>query len=75
MPQKKVVSACVDSGISTAGGPILLVDRQALTLVKLGIRCDTDSAVFTGPNSYDKLHTSNVIHDYWTELQQREKLE
>ena len=52
----------VDGAIGAAGGINLLADRQALPLVGPGIRCNTGSAVLTGPNSYDKLHTSYVIH-------------
>ena len=52
----------VDGAISSAGGYNLLADRQALPLLGPGIRCKTGSAVLTGPNSYDKLHTSFVIH-------------
>ena len=54
----------VDGAISAAGGPNLLADRQALPLVDDpgGRRCKTGSAIVTGPNTYDKLHTPYVIH-------------
>ena len=52
----------VDGAISSAGGPNLLADRQALPELRTGVRCPTGSAVITGPNSYDKLNTPYVIH-------------
>lgn len=52
----------VDGTISAAGGTNLQRDREALPEVSPGVRCPTGEAVLTGPNCYDKLRVSHVIH-------------
>ena len=64
----------VDGAISSAGGTNLYQDRLNLPIVN-GIRCKTGTAVLTGPNTYDKLHTSHVIHAVGPNYHQYKSLE
>lgn len=65
---------------SMEGGPNLAQDRLALPILTESdhgsIRCQTGSAVITGPNSYDKLLTNYVIHavgpNYWDFINEEE---
>ena len=65
----------VDGAISSAGGANLYQDRLNLPIDDNGIRCKTGTAVLTGPNTYDKLHTSHVIHAVGPNYRQYKSLE
>lgn len=54
----------VDGAINDAGGPTLWEDRMALPVIEgtSGVRCQTGSAVVTGPNRYGKLNVPYVVH-------------
>ena len=65
----------VDGAISSAGGANLYQDRLNLAIDDNGIRCKTGTAVLTGPNTYDKLHTSHVIHAVGPNYHQYKSLE
>ncbi|KAG7366307.1 Appr-1-p processing protein [Nitzschia inconspicua] len=54
----------VDGAISDAGGSNLMRDREALPQVQgmRDVRCETGSAVITGPGDYGKLHVPYVVH-------------
>ena len=45
----------VDGAIGDAGGDVLFEDRMNLPQLQPGVRCQTGSAVMTGPNSYGSL--------------------
>jgi O-acetyl-ADP-ribose deacetylase len=53
----------VDGAISFAGGPNLAKARWALPIVsEVDIRCQTGSAVTTGPGDYGDLNVPFVVH-------------
>mmetsp|Transcript_22974 Transcript_22974/g.35249 ORF Transcript_22974/g.35249 Transcript_22974/m.35249 type:complete len:219 (+) Transcript_22974:47-703(+) len=52
----------VDGAIGDAGGDMLFEDRMNLPQQQPGVRCQTGSAVMTGPNSYGSLNVPYVIH-------------
>ncbi|CAJ1954393.1 unnamed protein product [Cylindrotheca closterium] len=60
----------LDAAINKAGGLSMIKDRYNLKVLLDGrTRCQTGSAVLTGPNNYGNLHVPNVIHTvgpiYW----------
>ena len=51
----------VDGAIGDAGGPTLLEDRMNLPQLQPGVRCQTGSAVSTGPGTYGSLVSLTLL--------------